>query len=138
VNALLEYVKRDSLRDEVLDMREKMRAELCMRDDATFDLKQGEGGIVDIEFLVQYLVLLNAPRDPRLIHYSDNIRQLEALENAGILASEDAEWLANSYRTYRERGHRLSLSGDARTVPADEFIDLRTHVVRIWTTVFGG
>ncbi len=137
LHALVEYAKRDTLHDEVLQMRARMRAELCKSSSDGFDLKQGEGGIVDIEFLVQYLVLGNAPGNPSLIHYSDNIRQLEALQDTKILSGDDAEKLADTYRTYRERMHRLSLAGDANLVGEDEYRDLRDHVIRVWNSVFG-
>ena len=74
----------------------------------SFDIKQGIGGLIDIEFLVQYLVLLYAKEHPALLVYSDNIRQLDALRDAGILAAADAEALADAYRAYRGRMHQLS------------------------------
>ena len=65
--------------EEVVEMREKMRDNLDKSSDDTFDVKQGRGGITDIEFMVQYLLLRYSSDYPTLCHYSDNIRQLEAL-----------------------------------------------------------
>jgi glutamate-ammonia-ligase adenylyltransferase len=137
LRALTRYVNREKLHEDVLSMRTRMRSELIKGTSAEFDLKQGEGGLIDIEFQVQYLVLLHAEQHPELIKYSDNIRQLEALEHAGILAAKDAQQLAETYRTYRERLHRLSLSGEARLVAESEFRDERAHVIATWTQTFG-
>ena len=72
--------KRDplKLKQEVVEMRTRMRRELLKQDPDTFDLKQGRGGIVDIEFLIQYLILLHAHRFPELVTYSDNVRQIRS------------------------------------------------------------
>ncbi|MGI9291693.1 MAG: bifunctional [glutamate--ammonia ligase]-adenylyl-L-tyrosine phosphorylase/[glutamate--ammonia-ligase] adenylyltransferase [Gammaproteobacteria bacterium] len=131
-HALLDYVKRDELKAEVIKMRERMRGELDKSDAEQFDIKQGPGGMIDIEFLVQYLVLLNAPQDEELLKWSDNIRQLDALRDASLLSGELTEKLADAYRSYRERGHLLSLAGDSRLVDAGEFRDERDMVVELW------
>ena len=136
LRALTNYVKRDDLAVEVLKMRERMRTELNKSDADNFDIKQGQGGVVDIEFQVQYLALKHAQEHPSLIRYSDNIRQLEALQNAGLLAAEDTDRLADTYKAYRERMHELSLAGDARLVEAHEFASDRAHVGEVWNTVF--
>src|SRR5690606_18293387 len=91
-------VRRESLRDDVLAMRRRMREQLDRSGDAGFDLKQGRGGIADIEFLVQYLALLHAERHPAVIHYPDNIRQLGTLGAAGCLAAEHVAELQAIYR----------------------------------------
>ena len=80
----------DALRQEVREMRERMRAELDAGPAGIFDLKQGRGGIADIEFMVQYKILANAHRYPDLLTYTDNIRQLDGLERSGILSIADA------------------------------------------------
>ena len=134
VSALRDYVKRDSLKDEVIKMRDRMRGELDKSDAGQFDIKQGLGGMIDIEFLVQYLALLHAPEDEALLRWSDNIRQLDALRDAGILKSDTAEALADAYRGYRERGHLLSLAGESRLAPADDFEAERSLVTGLWNT----
>ena len=68
-----------TLRQEVREMRERMRTELDSSAAEVFDLKQGRGGIADIEFVVQYEVLANACHDPDLLIFTDNIRQLDGL-----------------------------------------------------------
>jgi len=127
----------DTLRDDVVDMRLKMRGELSEETPTMFDLKQGEGGVTDIEFMVQYLVLNEARNDAELVFYSDNIRQLEALAKAGILSADEAENLAEVYRNYRRRIHRLSLAGHPAVTPRVEVEDLPDVVRASWNRVFG-
>jgi len=96
IETLCNRVHVAALRDDVMSMRAKMRSQLDKTTALHFDLKQGEGGIGDIEFLVQYLVLKNAHHEPTLIHYTDNIRQLGTLEAEGLLdAADDAEMQEN-------------------------------------------
>ena len=106
---LVARVRRDQLCDDVVSMRRRMREQLDRSTDELFDLKQGAGGIGDIEFIVQYLVLANASAEPSVYFYSDNIRQLDALADTGILAEETARRLQDIYRAYRLRQHHLVL-----------------------------
>ncbi len=136
VRALLSYVRRERLQAEVADMRQRMRAELSRGTAALMDLKQDPGGVADIEFLVQYLVLREAPGFPDLLRWSDNIRQLEGLAAHGVLTAEVAAELADAYRSYRQRLHQLSLAGDAALLPRAEVASLAAAVTRIWQGVF--
>ncbi|MCB1823746.1 MAG: bifunctional [glutamate--ammonia ligase]-adenylyl-L-tyrosine phosphorylase/[glutamate--ammonia-ligase] adenylyltransferase [Candidatus Competibacteraceae bacterium] len=120
------------LRQEVRDMRERMRAELDASTAETFDLKQGRGGIADIEFMVQYKILANAHRYPDLLIYTDNIRQTDGLERFGILSIADAARLRNAYRSLRRRIHLLKLQEQPARIPADEAREVREGVSRIW------
>ena len=72
-------VELETLSADVSEMRLRMRRELSKAGAGQFDIKQGAGGIADIEFLVQYWVLEAAARHPCLLDHSDNIRQLEGL-----------------------------------------------------------
>jgi glutamate-ammonia-ligase adenylyltransferase len=132
VRVLLNYVQRDTLKEEVIKMRARMRQELNKSNADQFDIKQGEGGVIDIEFLVQYLVLLHAPEQHDLLRYSDNIRQLDALRDAGILTAQDTDVLADAYRAYRVRMHLLSLAGEPTLAAADEFELERAQVSELW------
>jgi glutamate-ammonia-ligase adenylyltransferase len=136
VRALTTYVRRERLATEVADMRQRMRNELSRGTVDLLDVKQDPGGIADIEFLVQYLVLREANRYPDLVRWSDNIRQLEALAAHAILSVTDAEELANAYRTYRERLHHLNLAGAPGLLPRAETLALVATVVRHWQAVF--
>lgn len=126
------------LRQEVRDMRERMRAELDTSTAEIFDLKQGRGGIADIEFMVQYEILANAYRHPDLLIYPDNIRQLDGLERFGVLSVADAARLRNAYRGLRRRIHRLKLQEQPAQVPVDEARDEREGVIRVWRRLMEG
>ncbi len=131
-DTLRSRVRRDQLLQDVLSMRAKMRKQLDKSDDVQFDLKQGEGGIGDIEFLVQYLVLKNAKDEPAVIHYSDNIRQLGTLEAVGCLPPVDVIRLQDAYRSFRLASHRLALDDKPPLVPDADFADERRLVISIW------
>jgi len=85
---------------------------------------------------VQYLVLKEAGAYPELVGWSDNIRQLETLAKQGILEDSDANYLADTYRAYRQRVHRLSLAGLPRLVPRAETAESAARVSAIWNKVF--
>lgn len=129
---LTRYVRIAELQADVLKMRERMRGELDKSTADYFHIKQGHGGVVDIEFMVQYLVLANAQAHKSLIVWSDNIRQLDALAAAGIMQPDHAEALADIYRDYRGGLHRLSLGGKAALAPFAEFGDSPAVVMRLW------
>jgi len=120
------------LQTEVREMRQKMRGALSKADAGMFDLKQDPGGIADIEFIVQYAVLCWAQQHPALMAWTDNIRLLETLAAEGLLAEEDAQLLADAYRSYRAAVHQLGLQEMKAVVPEQEFADLRQGVTRIW------
>jgi len=125
-------IRRDTLRDDVRGMRERMRAELSRSGPGEFDLKQDAGGITDIEFLAQYWALKWAERYPELITFSDNIRQLESLASADLVPQATVDVLTNAYRAYRQRMHHLSLEAASNVVPDAEFSDMRAQVQAIW------
>jgi glutamate-ammonia-ligase adenylyltransferase len=125
-------VRRATLKDDVRNMRERMRAELSRSGPGQFDLKQDAGGITDIEFLAQFWTLHWAERHPELVTYSDNIRQLESLASACLVPQETVDVLTGAYRAYRQRIHHLSLEAASSVVPADEFRDVRAAVTAIW------
>jgi glutamate-ammonia-ligase adenylyltransferase len=131
-DTLTRRVRRDSLRDEVISMRRRMRRELDRSSAALFDLKHGVGGIGDIEFLVQYLVLLNAAQHEDVIFYSDNIRQLDALVACGCLDAGDGKRLQDCYRLYRLRQHHLVLDQETPLVDDSEFVEERGYVGAAW------
>ncbi|MDQ5908888.1 MAG: [glutamine synthetase] adenylyltransferase / [glutamine synthetase]-adenylyl-L-tyrosine [Pseudomonadota bacterium] len=120
------------LRQDVRDMRERMRTELDASTTDAFDLKQGRGGIADIEFVVQYAVLANANRYPELLTYTDNIRQLDGLERCGVLSIADAARLRYAYRGLRRRIHLLKLQELPALVPGENVLNEREKVNRIW------
>jgi glutamate-ammonia-ligase adenylyltransferase len=128
-------VHQDRLRADVVDMRQRMREQLDKSDDEVFDLKQGTGGIADIEFIVQYLVLSNARNEPSVYYYSDNIRQLDALAECGCIQPQVAARVQDIYRSYRLRQHHLTLDNRSPLVSQGEFGDERAYVEDLWNKV---
>jgi len=132
------------LQQEVSEMRAKMRDNLGSKSTAAgtganafeatapFDLKQDAGGIVDIEFMVQYAALAWSQTHPPLLRWTDNIRILEELEHEGLMPAEDASLLREAYKAYRSAAHRQALQKDAGVIPGDQFADERRQVMRIW------
>ena len=130
-------VRRDTLRNDVLEMRLRMQRELSKAGAGQFDIKQDAGGIADIEFLVQYWVLAAAQAHAGLLTFSDNIRQLEGLAAAGVLAAATAQWLTEAYIGYRTVLHHLSLEGQGeRVVEAAPYTATRARVIEIWRDTF--
>ncbi|RCS56750.1 bifunctional [glutamate--ammonia ligase]-adenylyl-L-tyrosine phosphorylase/[glutamate--ammonia-ligase] adenylyltransferase [Parvibium lacunae] len=109
----------DTLRQEVLTMRQKM-LDGHPNPTALFDLKHDRGGMVDIEFMVQYLVLSYAQREPALRDNVGNIALLQRAAQANLIPLDLALAAADAYRTYRRLQHRLRLAGheQARVEPA--------------------
>ena len=120
------------LRSEVREMRERMRTHLSRDTTTQFDLKQGEGGIADIEFVVQYLVLRWASRLGDYLDYTDNIRLLDGCDKTGVMAPRDVRSLTDAYRAYRARMHENALHESAGVVAQDEFAEHRKAVSRLW------
>jgi glutamate-ammonia-ligase adenylyltransferase len=94
------------LKKEVSEMRERMRREHGGRRISEFHLKQDRGGMVDIEFLVQYIILLAAYRYPGILQWTDNVRQIQALAEAKIIGDDMAHRLRMAYLTYRSMAPR--------------------------------
>lgn len=124
---------------EVQQMRNKMREHLLppgKLKDGEFHLKQGAGGIVDIEFMVQYAVLAWSRREPGLARWSDNVRILETLGRAGLFEESECEALTAAYIAYRSAAHQLSLQQQPGIVPAQRFAELRAAVSAKWQQLF--
>lgn len=90
-----------TLQTEVREMREKMRAHLGNKHRDRFDIKADEGGITDIEFITQYLVLRYAHEKPKLTRWSDNVRILELLAQNDIMEEQEAMALTRAYDAAR-------------------------------------
>ena len=132
----------DKLRTDVIEMREKMRGQLTPKGTETennpvFDLKHGRGAIVDIEFLVQYALLRWAHEHPGIVKWTDNIRQLEALDEEQLLGHNLAQALTDAYKGFRESLHRLMLQQAPAYVPVEEFVAAREIVVDGWRMLLG-
>jgi glutamate-ammonia-ligase adenylyltransferase len=137
IDILRHAIRRDTLRNEVRSMRERMRDELSKAKAGQFDLKQDAGGIADLEFLTQYWMLKWCDEYPPIVMFSDNIRQLESLASGGIVPQETVDFLTTTYRKYRHRMHHLSLEGGDDVLPDTEFSDERRKLIEIWNAEMG-
>ena len=116
-------------------MRQKMWDSMGSKATGVFHLKKDAGGVTDIEFIVQFLILAHAHAYPELVRWSDNIRQLEALQHVGILPAATAELLADVYRLLRDRIHALALQEQEAVVDAGLFVRERAAVQAAWVTL---
>ncbi len=133
--------EQETLREEVVDMREKMRTSLGTPEserERVFHVKHDTGGLIDVEFLVQYLMLAHSAQHPELTQWSDNIRQLEELGRAGVLPVEDTEKLRETFITLRSTIHRRALQNLNSQVAGDAFTEEREFVRTMWQNVMFG
>ncbi|HAJ2288026.1 TPA: bifunctional [glutamate--ammonia ligase]-adenylyl-L-tyrosine phosphorylase/[glutamate--ammonia-ligase] adenylyltransferase [Escherichia coli] len=121
-----------TLQTEVREMREKMRAHLGNKHRDRFDIKADEGGITDIEFITQYLVLRYAHEKPKLTRWSDNVRILELLAQNDIMEEQEAMALTRAYTTLRDELHHLALQELPGHVSEDCFTAERELVRASW------
>jgi glutamate-ammonia-ligase adenylyltransferase len=126
------------LRKEVAGMRERMRKELLKFEPGFFDIKQGRGGIVDIEFMVQYLVLLNAHGHVELTKWTDMVRLLESLADLCIIDLQAHKILKKAYLSYRSAVHKLSLQKKPAKISEKEFNELPDEVTQLWNKIVEG
>ena len=130
---------RDAARlaHDVVEMRARMAAGHVNRT-ALFDLKHDEGGMVDIEFAVQFIVLAHAHAHPQLTRNAGNIALLQMAADAALLPAALARDAADAYREYRRLQHqiRLTAAPHARVEPDPQRVR-RAAVTALWQQVFG-
>lgn len=127
----------ETLRAEIANMREKMRSHGSKMAAGFWDIKQGEGGLIDVEFLVQYAVLHHAAQHPTVIVHTDVWRQLEALEKAGCWPATSAYALLDVQREYRAWRHRAMLRGEPMQAAEGDFAKERALVKALWQQHLG-
>ena len=127
----------DKLSEEVVEMRQRMRQELDKSNAEQVDLKQCRGGIVDIEFMVQWATLRWSSEHAGLLRYTDNLRLLEAIDDAGLMPAEEVAELTDAYLTIRRRINHLALQEEPPLVGVDEMVQPREAVARIWDRLLG-
>ncbi len=128
---------REKLRCEVKKMRERMLKAHATAERDVFNLKHHRGGIVDIEFMVQYLVLANAHSHPELCKWTDNMRLIDTLEAAGLLPETDADTMRSAYLAFRSAVHRQSLQERPPEVPVQDFISEIEGTRQLWDRIMG-
>jgi glutamate-ammonia-ligase adenylyltransferase len=127
----------EKLRADVLQMRRKMTAGHPNRS-ALFDLKHDRGGMVDIEFIVQFLVLAHAHAQPSLLGNLGNIALLRIAGELGLIDATLAGEVADAYRSFRALQHKLRLNGAEYARVAPEQVAREAAAVRaLWAAVIG-
>ncbi len=127
----------ERLRKEVSEMRDKMYQHLSGHHSDRFDLKTDPGGITDIEFIAQYLVLRYAHQVPGLTRWSDNVRIFELLARYDIMSDEEAQALTAAYVTLRDELHHLALQELPGSLPQGAFSAERDQVRQSWQKWLG-
>lgn len=124
------------LANEIVAMRERSAAGHPNRS-ALFDLKHDRGGMVDIEFIVQFWVLLHAHEHQEFVRNAGNISLLKIAAECGLITDEVAETVGAAYRRYRKLQHRLRMDGmEKARVEAGEVMEERAAVLGLWGRVF--
>ncbi|WP_164503445.1 bifunctional [glutamate--ammonia ligase]-adenylyl-L-tyrosine phosphorylase/[glutamate--ammonia-ligase] adenylyltransferase [Pleionea sediminis] len=126
-----------SIRKDVIKMRKKMRQALDKSTVGNLDFKQCSGGMVDIEFIVQYLLLINGCMNKGEPWSSRTTRQYDRLAELNIIEPTMATELIMAYRYYRELNNLLVLSGKPKLVKAESIENQRERVRYYWSQVFG-
>ena len=126
-----------ALRGEIVAMRDKVRAAHPVRSADVFDIKHSAGGMVDVEFVVQFLVLAHACSHPQLVDNMGNIALLERAEQAGLLPAGLGQAAASAYRELRRVQHRARLNEEPTQLPLSELVAQREAVLRLWQQVLG-
>ncbi|WP_105902219.1 bifunctional [glutamate--ammonia ligase]-adenylyl-L-tyrosine phosphorylase/[glutamate--ammonia-ligase] adenylyltransferase [Vibrio gangliei] len=126
-----------ALQKEVREMREKMRAHLAEKKAGRFMLKQDKGGITDIEFLVQYIVLQHSHQYGALTRWSDNVRILETMAEQGLIPDEHVQQLIEAYTTLRNEIHHRNLLNLDADVDNSLYTEQRGWVCQQWDAFLG-
>ena len=122
---------KNELKEQVRSMRRRLRASF-QHEPGFFHLKQGHGGMLDIEFLVQYFILLKSRTHPELMEWTDNVRQLQTIVQSGIMKEDVAHFLKQAYLIYRAYVHRRNLQEAKPKIPEDRLGDMQQAVSMIW------
>ena len=125
-----------ALRQEIHAMRDKVRAAHPVKA-GRFDVKHSAGGMVDVEFAMQYLVLAESATHPILRENRGNITLLRRAEEAGLLPPGVGERAADAYRALRRVQHQARLNEAPTQVAADALAESRDAVLQLWKAVFG-
>ena len=123
----------EKLRTDVAEMRIKMRKHLDKSTkDGKYCLKQASGGIVDIEFMVQFAVLAWSHKFEQLVQWTDTVRLLETMSHTEVISEHQAQQLIQAYKIFRSAAHDLQLQNQPAEVLLSEFTDQREAVQLCW------
>jgi len=127
-------LKRDipALKTEITEMSEKIRTHNRKKPIAGFHLKYDKGGIIDIEFFVQYLVLAYSNTYPEMSVWTDNVRILETAAKTGIISEETSLRLKQAYLSFRIEVHKRDLLGLGHETEENIYSEQRSFVIKTW------
>ncbi|RAW96999.1 MULTISPECIES: bifunctional [glutamate--ammonia ligase]-adenylyl-L-tyrosine phosphorylase/[glutamate--ammonia-ligase] adenylyltransferase [unclassified Photorhabdus] len=125
------------LRQQVREMREKMHKHLGSHHPDQFDIKADPGGITDIEFIAQYLVLRYATENARLVSWSDNVRIFQLMAAYEIMDEDEAAALTQAYVSMRDELHHLALQKLSSRVSTHCFSEQQERIRRSWQQWLG-
>jgi glutamate-ammonia-ligase adenylyltransferase len=128
--------ERQQLLEEVAKMRDRISEQHVRARAGDEDLKRASGGIVDIEFMVQYLVLANASDHPSLTEYTDNVRILDEVARLKLLPDEVVERLTAAYLGLRAEWHRSVLDIPDTERASRTLSRYRDDVTTTWELLF--
>jgi [glutamine synthetase] adenylyltransferase / [glutamine synthetase]-adenylyl-L-tyrosine phosphorylase len=125
-----------ALREEIRAMREKVRSAHPVRA-GRFDVKHSPGGMMDVEFAVQYLVLAQASSHAGLLDNVGNIALLQRAEDVGLLPVGVGRAAADAYRDLRRAQHMARLDEQPTHFEPQALAPQSAAVIALWQTVFG-
>ncbi|MEW6993341.1 bifunctional [glutamate--ammonia ligase]-adenylyl-L-tyrosine phosphorylase/[glutamate--ammonia-ligase] adenylyltransferase [Colwelliaceae bacterium MEBiC 14330] len=123
-----------ALKEDIIKMRDKMRRHLDKSTTTAFDIKQGVGGLVDIEFLAQFLVLANANKHPGIVLASDNLGIFKRLTKHGLLTERQRVLLSETYQQLRALGHQAMMQNKAQLIN-QQGINKGDEISAIWQAI---
>ncbi len=119
---------------EIIAMREKM---FPTHPPADSDVKYARGGVVDVEFIVQYLILAHSHQHPELLDNYGNIALLNIAADCGLIDKTLAEQSRTAYRFYRQQQHNTKLRDADKINLTPELLNHYQSVRNLWRQVFG-
>jgi glutamate-ammonia-ligase adenylyltransferase len=125
-----------ALGEEILAMRRRLLDSHASKVGG-FSVKDDVGGLIDFEFIIQYLVLGNAHAHPELVANLGNIALARIAGALGLIDAQRAQAAADGYRTLRRMQHRLRLNGEKALLPQGEIAEARQAIIDLWLEVFG-
>jgi len=124
--------EQKQLQTDVLNMRDKMRKHLDKSTEGLLDIKQGQGGLVDIEFIAQYLVLAHCHQHSELSQHCDNSGLFEVMAKLNIITEQTQQTLTDSYHLLRVLGHKATLQNERLLINKNEYQSQK--VMTLWQT----
>ena len=125
-----------ALGKDILEMRQKLRLARPVKPE-WFDVKDSAGGMVDVEFVVQYLVLGYSHKHPSLVGNVGNIALLNRAESLGLLPANMGLNASHAYRILRQVQHRARLNEESTQLAKDQLQVERKAILDLWNFVFG-